>query len=122
MMHSQTVAVTVDASGNATAYTAKKLNGVIRAITYEKTDFAQDVDFTITTEDTLQDVWVEDPVNASETIYPSVEAQETDGTANTNDHVLIPVVNERIKIVVASGGNAKSGSFIIIWEGTEGIS
>lgn len=118
-----TVSVTTDASGDATEFTSSAINGRILAIIYNKTDFATGVDFTITTETTEQNVWVESDVNADKTVAPRQATHATDGTASlyagggepVEDYIF--AANERLKIVVASGGNAKSGEFVVIYDG-----
>lgn len=115
-----TVTVTTNADGDATAYTAHAVTGAILMVTYTKTDFADGVDFTITTEDTLQSVWVDTNVNATETVYPRAALHSTAGAAllyaggGTAVTDRIYVANERIKFVVASGGATKTGTFTVI--------
>ncbi len=114
------VTVTVDASGDATTYTSEPVNGRIFTCIYTKDDFANGVDFTITTNDTAQNVWVQDDVNASATIAPRQATHSTVGVASlyagsgepVEDHVV--ATDEHIKIVIASGGNATSGTFTFI--------
>lgn len=113
------VAVVTDADGAATVFTSRPLSGRIFAVIYEKTDFADGVDFTITTERSGQNVWTEENVNAAKICYPRAAVHSTAGVAATLDGtrpMLEPVVagEERIKIVVAQGGNAKSGTFKIL--------
>ena len=119
----KTVTVTTDGTGVATAHTSGPvLKGRVRLIAYTKVDFANGVDFTITTEDTGQNLWVEQNVNASKTISPRQATHAIDGTASlyvalgepAEDHIL--VVNERIKIVIAQGGSETSGTFEFIVE------
>ncbi len=110
-----TVEVTTDASGDATAYTGE-VNGFLSQIRYVKTDFADTVDFTITSEDTGEMLWSESNVTASTTIAPRQATHGTDGSASlyaaTGEPVEAPIaVRGRIKIVVAQGGNAKTGTF-----------
>ncbi len=96
------------------------VSGRIVTIKYVKTDFATGVDFTITTEDSGQDVWAEADVNASKTVAPRQAIHATDGTASLYAASGEPVedyiwaATERIKIVVAQGGDTKSGQFIVI--------
>ena len=110
------VALTTDASGDATGYT-NAVNGRIHTVRYAKTDFADGVDFTVTLESTGETVWAESDVNASATRAPRQATHGTDGTASlyaaTGEPVegFIVAADDRIKIVVASGGNAKSGTF-----------
>lgn len=121
-----TVAVTTDSGGDATAYTAAdstgnsaQINGEVISLQYVKTDFADGVDFTITDETAGQTIWTELNVNAAKTVAPQQATHSTAGVASlyaaAGEPVETPIVvaNERIKIVVASGGDTKSGSFII---------
>jgi hypothetical protein len=110
-----TVSVTTASDGTATAY-SDVCNGSIESVQYAKTDFADGVDFTITTESGSQNVWVDSNVNASETVYPMVATNGTDGAALSGAGTTmarIPVVNERVKIAIVQGGDTKSGTFYI---------
>lgn len=117
-----TVSVTTDASGDATAYTEQPVNGYIHSIAYTKhatTPFDAGVDFDVTLEDSGVVVWNEDDVDASAHPYPRAATHDTVGVASlyaaagepVEDRIV--VANERIKIVVAAGGNAKVGTFDI---------
>lgn len=96
------------------------VNGKIISLQYVKTDFTDGVDFTITTEDTAQNVWVESNVNAAKTVAPRQATHDPVGVASlyaasgvaVEDY--IHAVEERIKIVIAAGGSAKTGSFTVI--------
>lgn len=107
------VAVTTAADGTATAY-SPNVTGEIHAISYVKTDFANGVDFAVTLEATGEVVWTGTDVNASAVVYPLV-AGTVAGTGVASTLVQVPIVaaNDRIKIVISSGGNTKSGTFII---------
>ena len=111
------VSVTTDASGAATAYSPSIPYGQLSTIRYVKTDFDAGVDFNITLESTGETLWAENDVNASATRAPRQATHSTAGAAALyaagGVAVLapIPIANDRIKIVVASGGNVKSGSF-----------
>lgn len=108
------VTVTTDASGAATSYTPV-VTGRVLAVVYAKTDFADGVDFTITAEATGQSLWTDTNINASETVYP-VAAANLGGTgaASTLTELPIAVAKDRIKIVVASGGDTKTGTFHVV--------
>ncbi len=116
------VPVTVDASGDATEY-SPVLSGKLISFRYVKDDFADGVDFTITAEDTGETLWAEENVNASATRYPRAATASTAGAASlyaalgtaVNDR--IGLSQDRVKIVVASGGNATSGTFHITIDG-----
>jgi hypothetical protein len=112
------VAVTVDSSGDATEYTPN-ITGRVLGIRYVKDDFADTVDFTITLEATGETVWTEENVTASKTVAPRQATHSTAGVAAlyaatfaVNDYVV--AANDRVKIVVANGGNATSGTFHVI--------
>lgn len=114
------VTVTTNGSGAATAYT-NAVNGLLKQIIYTKTDFADGVDFTITTETTAQNLWVDTNINASEKVAPREAAHDTTGAGVTFDgtneiYCEIPIASERIKIVIASGGDTKTGTFDFILE------
>jgi hypothetical protein len=119
------VAVKTNASGSATAYTAEPLNGRILKIIYTKhptNPFDAGVDFTITTEDTKQNLWIANDVNASKSVCPAEKVQDTSGAdivytigeVNFNVYAHINAAFERVKIVVSNGGNAKDGTFTIL--------
>lgn len=116
------VPVTVDASGDATEY-SPVLSGKLVSIRYVKDDFADGVDFTITAEDTGETIWAEEDVNASATRHPRAPTHSTAGAAalyasgGTAVNDKISLGDDRVKIVVADGGNATSGTFHILIDG-----
>lgn len=112
------VVATTDASGDATVY-SPYLTGYINDIEYVKTDFADGVDFTITLEGTGRGLWTESNVNAAAIKAPrqpthslvgAAQLYASGGTA-VNDRVA--AARDRVKIVIASGGNVKTGTFVI---------
>jgi len=113
---SYAVTVTTDASGDATAFISPKLphNDRVLAVIYEKIDFATGVDFTITTDVTNQNVWVETNVDASKTVNPSVGTHDTAGIATGARDYIVLASLERLKIVVANGGAMKTGKFTLV--------
>ncbi len=112
------VTPTTDASGDATSYSAP-ITGRIHSIIYTKTDYASGVDFAITTESTNQGLWTESNVDASATVAPRQPTHDLVGAASLyaaageGVETEIVLVNERVEIVIASGGNTKSGTFVI---------
>lgn len=116
----EVVSVTTDGSGDATAY-SPAITGRIQSIAYVKTDFADGVDFTITSEDTGQNIWTETDVNASTQRAPRQPVHGQDGTASLYAGEGEPVedtialVDERVKIVIAQGGATKTGAFHITY-------
>jgi len=115
------VPVTTLADGSATAY-SPVLTGRISAIHYVKTDFANGVDFAITAEATGETLWTEDNVNASKSMAPRQATHTTVGVAAVyaagGAAVLdkIALHADRVKIVVASGGDTKTGAFHLVTE------
>lgn len=113
--------VTTAADGSYTGYVGP-LSGRLCAIHYVKTNFADGVDFTITAEATGETLWTEANVNAAKVCMPrgathsnvGVAALYASGGTAVND--LIRLSRDRVKIVLASGGNATTGQFIIIIE------
>ena len=115
-----TVSVTTASNGTATYYTPHVTGRIINVI-YTKTDFTNGVVFTITTEDTLQNIWVETAVDASKTCAPRQATHSTVGVASVyNDDGDEPVedyiwaVDERIKIVISAGGATKTGTIDVL--------
>jgi hypothetical protein len=112
------VAAAGDASGDGTFY-SPYLTGKIEAIQYVKTDYADGVDFTITAESTGETIWTESNVNAAVIKHPRAASHSTAGVASVyvaageavNGKVVLG--RDRVKIVVASAGVSKTGSFTI---------
>lgn len=117
-----TITVETASDGTATEYSGRTFNGKLVAIDYAKTDFANGVDFTITSEETGQTLWTQADVNASATKYPLTQACSTAGVAATLDGtraMLVPIalVNERISVAIAQGGDTKTGAFSFVVDG-----
>lgn len=113
-----TVAVTTAADGSFTGYTPY-FNGAVNAIHYVKTNFADGVDFTITSEATGESLWTESNVNAAKIVAPRRATHSNAGVAalyaagGTAVNGLIYLSRDRVKIVLAAGGNATTGTFIV---------
>jgi hypothetical protein len=115
---SETVTATTDGSGDATAY-SKSFTGFISQIAYIKpgaASYSDGVDFTITSEATGEQIWVEENVNASKTVHPITPQSTVAGveTLVAGQVTGVPLANDRVKIVIASGGALKVGSFRIL--------
>jgi hypothetical protein len=116
-----TVSVTTAADGSATAY-SEVVTGKLLQIRYVKTDFDNGSTITITAEATGETLWAESNVNASATRAPRQATHSTAGAASLyaagGEAVLgqIGLAKDRIKIVIASGGNVKTGTFHFIVE------
>lgn len=114
------VTVTTDADGNAVVY-SPVVTGKVAQIHYNKTDFADGVDFTITSEATGQSIWTETNVNASAIRAPRQLTYTDTGSsiayaATFGVYDKITLAKDRIKIAIAQGGNAKTGTFHLVME------
>jgi hypothetical protein len=112
------VALTTIANGSVTAYTPV-VSGRVLAVGYVKTDFVDGVDITVTTEDTARTIVALENANASVLVHPRVAVQDAAGADATLDGTRLMrepahVCNERVKIVVAQGGNVKTGSVYVL--------
>jgi hypothetical protein len=120
------VTVTTAADGSATAY-SPRLAGKIHQIEYVKDTasaganaYADTVDFTITGEATGISLWSQANVTASVAKAPRIGTHSTAGAAllyaSGGEAVpdKIALANDRVKIVLAQGGNTKVGAFHIL--------
>ncbi len=116
-----TVVATSDADQVGTHYTPY-VSGYVESVQYVKAgaaSYTDGVDFTITAEATGEEIWVDTNINASEVVRPRAPVHTTagvaalyaaDGTAVTDR---IALGRDRVKIVLASAGATKTGTFVI---------
>jgi len=117
----EVIAVTTAADGSATAYSGV-VTGKVSTVRYVKTDFADGSTITLTAEATGETIWTEANVNASATRAPRQATHSTAGAASlyaaagaaVNDKIAL--ANDRVKVVIASGGNVKTGTFHVVIE------
>lgn len=115
------VNVTTAADGSYTGY-SPYISGKIAAVHYVKTNFTDGVDFTITAEATGETIWTESNVNAAKVCMPRGATHTNAGVASlyaaggTAVNDLIRLGRDRVKIVLAQGGNATTGAFHIVVE------
>jgi len=113
------ISVTTAADGSATVL-SPQVTGRVLAIHYVKSSFDDGVDFTITGEATGETIWTESNVNASKSCAPRMATHSNVGVAavyasgGTAVNDAIGLANDRVKFVIASGGNAKSGAFHLV--------
>jgi len=113
------VTVTTASDGSATAY-SPYLSGYLVSAQYVKTDYADGVDFTITAEANGQAIWSESDVNAAVTKAPRLAVHTIAGAAALYASGGVAVLDkialgrDRIKIVLAQGGNTKTGKFVFL--------
>lgn len=116
------VTAITDAAGAAEKY-SPRLSGKLVSIRYVKTDFTNGVDFTITAEGTGETLWTESNVDATAQRYPRAATHSTAGAASlyagsgTAVNDMIGLGNDRVKIVIASGGDTHTGVFHIVVDG-----
>ncbi len=115
------VPVVTAADGSATAY-SDVVTGKVSSIRYVKTDFDNGSTITVTAEATGESIWTEANVNASTSRAPRQATHSTAGAAalyaaaGTAVNDKIALANDRVKIVIASGGNTKSAVFHVVME------
>ena len=116
------VTATTAADGTVTAY-SPRVSGAIYSVTYipdGANPFPNTVDVTITAEATGEAILSRSNIAAGFTAYPRAATSAPDGTASlyaaggTAIQDKIAVGNDRIKIAVAQGGNAKTGTFVFL--------
>lgn len=107
--------ITTASDGSATAY-SPRCTGKVHSLHYVKNNFDDGVDFAVTNETTGENLWTEANVNASAVRYPRQATHSNAGVAalyaaaGTAVQVAAPLANDRIKCVIAQGGNAKLGT------------
>lgn len=120
------VTVTTAADGTAVAY-SPRFSGEIHQIEYVKDTasaganaFANGVDFVVSGEATGISLWSQNDVNASAVVAPRQPTHSQAGAASlyaaggTAVQARIGMANDRVKIAIAQGGNAKVGAFHIL--------
>lgn len=110
------IAITTATGGGATGYTSV-VRGRIAAIKYTKatgSPLASSTDITVTLEDSGQSVQTFTNINATAVRYPVAAANLPSGAASTITEVPIYAVYERVKAVVAQGGNTKVGTLTVV--------
>ncbi|KFL31475.1 hypothetical protein JP75_07985 [Devosia riboflavina] len=116
------VPVTVDGDGDAEVF-SPVLSGKLISFRYVKDDFTDGVDFTVTAEASGETLWAEENVNASATRYPRGALHSTAGAASLYAALgeavngKITLSQDRVKFVVAAGGDETSGTFHITIDG-----
>lgn len=114
-----TITITTSTGGAYTGYT-KADSKFVHAIRYKSTDTASTADLTITDDKTGIAVLATTNMatNVDATWYPRSQAHTEAGAATGGHTQLIPVgrgTNGGLKIVMAQGGNTKSGTLYIVF-------
>lgn len=110
MIFEVSASITTDAAGAATVYLGSRLRGRVHAIKYTKGTLDAGTDLVITGETTGVAILTDSP-SGNEWFYPRAFAnQATDGAAEADATEDIHVLLERIKVVVAQGGDTLAGA------------
>jgi len=116
MLNEYTTAIATDGSGAATVYLGSRIRGMILAIRYTPSAIATGATLTITADGSGQAVLTK--ANAGTSVawyYPVAPANKVaDGAASSLSEVPLWLYQDRLKLVVASGGATKAGS-ITLW-------
>lgn len=115
------IAFTTDGSGDATAYSGEKVNGRILEVRYTYGDADTGADFTITGRTSGRAVLTVTNAGTSDAVWaPRQPTHDTSAAASLYAAAGEPVedyiwlVDEEIKLVVASGGATKAGTLTFI--------
>jgi len=116
MFSSAIADIVTDASGDATVYLthglSRKPNGFVFLLKYTPGTLSTNADLTITGESSAIPILTK--LNAGTSLafyYPrALNNAVADGAAGDCGTELIPIKDERIKVVVAQGGNVLTGS------------
>ena len=124
MLHiTPAVTITTDASGAATVYLGSKLRGYLVALLYKPGTLDTGADLTITCETTLIPILTKSNLGTGNSfLYPRAlptNANSATGALGTVPTERIPLSSERIKVVVAQGGNTLAGTIQAIYETVE---
>ena len=116
MFSSAKADILTDASGDATVYITpginRGFNGFIVEIKYTPGTIATGADLTITCEGSGRPVMSKSDAGTSTVFYypRALLNAVANGAEASNASEFIPIKDERIKVVIAQGGNGNSGS------------
>jgi hypothetical protein len=114
--------VTTAADGSATVF-SPRTSGLLHSLHYlpdGTNPYPNTVDMTITAEATGEAIASRSNIAAAFSAYPRVPTTAPDGTASAYAAAgeavrdKVGLANDRIKVVLAQGGNAKTGTFIAL--------
>ena len=121
MFSSAKADIVTDASGDATVYishgASRKPNGFLVALIYTPGTIATGADLTITTEDRAIPILTKADAGTGVAFYypRALINAVADAAVSTASTEFIPIKDERIKVVVAQGGNGGIGSIEAIF-------
>lgn len=115
MLFKHTATITTNAGGDATVYVGTCIRGCVKAILYQPGTLDGGADLTITGETNGQAILTKANAGTSNVwFYPVAPSSKVaDGAASSITETHVPVFMERIKVVVAQGGNTLAGSISV---------
>ncbi len=123
MLHKVSTPIVTDTGGSATVYIGSKLRGYLVALNYYPGTLVTGADLTVTAETSGAPILTKVNMGTGNSnLYPRAlptNANSLTGPLGTVPSERIPLVNERIKVVVAQGGNTLTGSIEAIIETVE---
>ena len=120
MFSSSKIEIVTNSSGAATVHLthglSRKLNGFLVCIKYTPGTIDTGADLTITGEESGIPILTKANAGTSVVFYypRALINAVADGAAATNASEFIPIKDERIQVVVANGGDTKTGSIEVI--------
>lgn len=118
MLHKVTTTIVTNGSGDATVYLGSKIRGYLVALKYSPGTLDTGADLVITGETSGVPILTKSNAGTSDVwYYPrALPNAIADGAAGTIPHEFVALVNERIKVVMAQGGDTKTGTIEAICE------
>jgi hypothetical protein len=114
------VTITTDSGGAATVYIGSKIRGTLYALIYRPGTLETGADLTITTETNGLPILTKVNLGTGNSfLYPRAKptiANDATGGLGSVPSVPVPLCGERIKVVVAQGGNALTGTIEAIYD------
>ncbi len=114
------IAITTDAGGGATVYLGSVIRGYLVALIYRPGTLDTGADLTVTGETSGLPILSKSNLGTGDSyFYPrtlATRANSATGPLETIAQERIPLLLERIKVVVAQGGNALAGTIEAIYE------
>lgn len=117
------VTITTDASGNATVFLGSKIRGYLVALFYRPGTLDTGADLTVTCETSEAPILTKVNLGTGNSwLYPRAlptNANSATGPLGTVPSERIPLMKERIQVVVAGGGNTLTGTIEALYETVE---
>jgi hypothetical protein len=110
--------ITTDVNGAATVYLGSKIRGYLHSFTYRPGTIVSAASLTLTAEKDGTPIYTKANMGTADTIhYPrGLPENPATGAHGTVPAVRIPLYKDRIKVVVAAGGNTLTGSIEALYE------